>query len=141
MGTPKASKPPTSVRRQQWADEQVQFEASGLTVREFCRQNSRSVSGFYQRRAVIRELGYPGLRPRQASKARPQTSATSVGFIDAGILESTGQVKNLSADAKVASAPPAMPPRRVREEGKAANASVEVRIDLGLGVVLTIVRH
>ena len=29
-----------SVRWQQWADAQAKFEASGLTVREFCRQHN-----------------------------------------------------------------------------------------------------
>ena len=93
METAKTSTPLTATRSQQWADEQAQFEASGLTVRLFCRQNKRGVSAFYQRRAVIRELGHPGLRPRQAARPKSAVGAaatvapTAGGFVDAGVLE------------------------------------------------------
>lgn len=57
METTQASAALTATRRQHLESEQARFEASGLTVSEFCRQNSLGISTFYQRRAL---LGAPG---------------------------------------------------------------------------------
>jgi len=43
-------------RQQKWDDEQKQFQASGLTVREFCRLHRLTQSTFYKRRERLAQL-------------------------------------------------------------------------------------
>jgi len=57
METTDARAPLIATRRQRWESEQARFEASGPTVRKFCRQNNLGVSTFYQRRALFRDSG------------------------------------------------------------------------------------
>lgn len=137
------SSAPLTARTQQWADEQAKFEASGLTAREFCQQNNLGISTFYKRRAWIRQLGYLGhlgSESHQVSKPKSPSSATAMGFIDAGVLEPNRRNNSLDADAEMTLAA-AAPSSGLRKEDTVVDASVEVRIDLGMGVVLTIVRH
>ena len=63
-----------------------------------------------------------------------------MGFIDAGVLEPNRRNNSLDADAEMTLAA-AAPSSGLRKEDTVVDASVEVRIDLGMGVVLTIVRH
>jgi hypothetical protein len=133
---------PLPAHIQHWADEQVKFEASGLTIREFCRQNQLGISGFYKRRALVRELGYPGLKGRRTDQSKSLSTSTPVGFVDAGVLEPNRRNNSLDADTEMALAAAAPTSSGgLRKEDTAADASVEVRIDLGMGVVLTIARR
>jgi hypothetical protein len=148
MKTTDASTPLTTTRKQHWVSEQARFEASGFTVREFCRQNNIGVSAFYQRRAKLRALGYLGIRSNRAAKARPLTPATSAGFIDAGVLGVGQSVSSNDVDTQVdtkqapssamsVAVTPTVAPTDINDQ----HSALDLRLDLGLGVVLTIVRR
>jgi hypothetical protein len=146
MKTTDASTPLTTTRKQHWEIEQARFEASGLTVREFCRQNNIGVPAFYQRRAKLRALGYLGIRSNRAAKARPSPlmPATSAGFIDAGVLGVGQSVSSNEVDTKQApssamsvAVTPTVAPTDINDQ----HSALELRLDLGAGVVLTIVRR
>ena len=150
MKTTDASTPLTITRKQHWVSEQARFEASGLTVREFCRQNSLGVSAFYQRRAKLRALGYLGIRSNRAAKARPSPlmPATSAGFIDAGVLGVGQSVSSNDVDTQVdtkqapsSAVSVAMAPTVAPTDLNDQHLALELRLDLGLGVVLTLTRR
>ena len=105
METTHASAPLTATRRQRWESEQARFEASGLTVREFCRQNNLSVSTFYQRRALLRDSGGQALGEQRAAEDKPMVSPIGAGFVDAGVLE-LHQHKTDETMTKSAASPP-----------------------------------
>jgi len=107
-----------TAREQRWVNEQALFNASGLTAREFCKRHSISPSTFYKRRSSIRELG--DYLPYVAPPELPHTA----GFIDAGLLATSKGVKSTAA------------PFIFNDEASAT--SLELRIDLGAGVVLTL---
>ena len=77
METTDASAPLTATRRQHWESEQARFEASGLTVREFCRQYSLGILTFYQRRALLRALANQMLSGDQTLESKPLISTLS----------------------------------------------------------------
>lgn len=135
METVDTSESLKSVRWQQWADEQAKFEASGLTVREFCRQHNLGASTFYLRRAALRKLGHQVFRGQRISNATSPVSPTSVGFVDAGVFRAEQHVKTLAEDIKAV--PTVAAPPGLLDAGTA----LELRIELGLGVVLTIARR
>lgn len=116
MQSPKQVQP-LSPRQQQWRDEQEQFEASGLTARKFCELHRLNASTFYKRRERLAELSADNV------VAAGQKMAM---FIDAGSLEST-VVK-----------PRACEPELVDSQ---APPILELRIDLGAGIILTLTRH
>ena len=118
-----------SARQMRWDAEQKRFEASGLTAREFCSKEGLCGSTFYKRRVRIRELGALGATAEPSLLSVPVSSrgqSQSGGFIDAG------PVSPFAA-------------KRARSEVESTVVSpvagVEVRIDLGAGVVLTITRR
>jgi hypothetical protein len=133
--TTDASAQLTATRRQHWESEQARFEASGLTVREFCRQNNLGVSTFYQRRALLRDLGDQALGERRTTKDKPPVSPIGAGFVDAGVMELRQRKTEGSKTRSVARAPSGS---GLRDE---EHTALELRLDLGLGVVLTIVRR
>lgn len=116
MQSPKQSQQ-LSPRQKQWRDEQEQFEASGLTARKFCELHRLNASTFYKRRERLAELSADNV------VAAGQKVAT---FIDAGSIEST-VVK-----------PRACEPELVDSQ---APTALELRLDLGAGIILTLTRH
>ncbi|MGE4418182.1 MAG: transposase [Marinobacterium sp.] len=95
---------------------------SGLTVTEFCRQASISPASFYRWQGLLRE----GLRPSGRDSAEVADAAPVVAvshrapdFVDLGALE------NLAASTRQKDAPA---------------QRVELRLDLGAGLVLHLVR-
>ena len=115
MQSPKQSQQ-LSPRQQQWHDEQKQFEASGLTARKFCQLHQLNPSTFYKRRERLAELSTDNvIAPSQKV----------VTFIDAGSIESTEK-----------------PSARALElVDSQASPTLELRIDLGAGITLTLTRH
>jgi len=103
-------------RQQQWRDEQEQFEASGLTATKFCQLHQLNPSTFYKRRERLAEVSAENLI------VHGQKAAT---FIDAGSIDSA--VK-----------PSARAPEVVDSQ---ALPILELRIDLGEGIILTLTRH
>ena len=87
MQTSDASVPVTATRTQDWESEQVRFEASGLTVREFCRQNNLGISTFYQRRALLRDLAGQLLGEHRTAVDEQVVSPIGAGFVDASVME------------------------------------------------------
>ena len=115
MQSPKQSQQ-LSPRQQQWHVEQKQFEASGLTARKFCQVHQLNPSTFYKRRERLAELNADtvGAAGQYASM-----------FIDAGSIDPS--VK-----------PSARAPELVDSQ---ASPTLELRIDLGAGITLTLTRH
>ena len=107
---------PLSPRQQQWRDEQDQFEASGLTARKFCELRRLNASTFYKRRERLAELSADNV------VAAGQKVAT---FIDAGSIESVVKSRACEPELVDSQAPP----------------TLELRLDLGAGITLTIKRH
>ena len=104
-------------RQQTWLEEQQQFVSSGLSAREFCKLHQLSTSTFYKRRERLAELD-----PRPVTT----TGQPAAAFIDAGSIQSFAIAKTSVPDEH---------PEPVVPTG------VEMRIDLGAGIVLTIKRH
>ena len=136
---------PSAKRKQSWAIEQSQFEASGLTVREFCLLHNLGISTFYKRRAALRALAHQDTRIHRLSKAESLTSTNvvgdigDIGFIEAGVLEtrqSVSQSLEALADRPTPQSAPTAPVD-LRDE----STGLELRLELGFGVVLTIVRR
>ena len=106
-------------RQQKWHDEQKQFQASGLTVREFCRLHRLTQSTFYKRRERLAQL-----RSTSLSVESPEHTPA---FIDAGLIKKfTGQMT------------PAIPTHAVNQTQA---AGLELRLDLGAGMTLTLTRR
>ncbi len=99
-------------RESAWRDRLARFACSGKTAEAFCLDEAVSTASFYGWRARLRARdGDPAPAP---SAAAP--------FIDLGTMAGVGSVVSRAASTVGA-------------------AGVEVRIDLGNGVVLSIVRH
>lgn len=105
-----------SPRQQQWRDEQEQFEASGLTARKFCELNQLNPSTFYKRRERLVELSVDNV------VAAGQKVAT---FIDTGSIDAAVKSRGRAPELVDSRAPP----------------TLELRIDLGAGIILTLTRH
>jgi transposase-like protein len=118
MGT-QSSKARTEQRESQWRDRMRRHAASGQSVAEFCRHESVSDASFYLWRARFRACD--GDR-QQAHSA----SAMPEAFIDLGPMSDAG--KNRSTP-------------RGKELVNENSSGIEVRIDLGHGMVLHIVRR
>jgi len=119
-----------TIREQRLENEQALFKASGLTVREFCRRHNISPSAFYSRRASIAKVG-----ARVPLIAPPELPHTA-GFIDVGLLKKS---KTIKVDGVKANA-------QITETSTASTTALtptalELRIDLGPGVVLTLTRR
>ena len=115
MQSPKQSQQ-LSLRQQQWHDEQKQFEASGLTARKFCQLHQLNPSTFYKRRERLAELNADNV----AAAGRYASM-----FIDAGSIESTEKPSARAPELVDSQSPPIL----------------ELRIDLGAGITLTLTRH
>ena len=98
-----------------WREVMRRFEGAGATVSEFCMHEGLSQSSFYRWRE---RLGAgddaAGVAARPGRRSELSVPPTAAGFIDLGRL--------------------AAPPRD-------AGAALELRLDLGNGVVLQIVRR
>ena len=115
MQSPKQSQQ-LSPRQQQWRDEQEQFEASGLTARKFCELHRLNASTFYKRRERLAELS--------ADNVAAAGQHASM-FIDAGSIDSAVKPSAREPELVDSQAPP----------------TLELRLDLGAGIILTLTRH
>lgn len=118
MQPSKASK---ADRESAWRERLIRYTSSGQSVDAFCRSESVSSASFYAWRSRLRAQDVAGLGD---GKGTPDPSS----FIDLGLIS--------PAVAASASA---------QKRGNAVDAvtrtGIEVRIDLGDGVMLTIVRR
>ena len=98
-----------------WRAVMQRFAASAASVGEFCTREGLSDSAFYRWRARLATDQTPSVVARSTSRSpAPVATPSSSGFIDLGRL--------------------GVPPRD-------AGAGLELRLDLGGGVVLQIVRR
>ena len=128
--------PTRTAREQRFESEQELYKASGLTVREFCRRHNISPSGFYSRRANSADVC------ARAPLVVPPELPNTAGFIDAGLLKKSKTkkvsgvkarvqtVEALTTLADLTTGPTALTP-----------TALDLRIDLGAGVVLTLTRR
>ena len=108
-------------RVKQWREEQQRQEKSGLSVTAFCRREGVAESTFYQRATRLGrgKWGARGLGAKPVAQERAR-------FIDAGPL--------------VIAAPEERAVRTQHEATQERAASVEVRLELGGGLVLYVRR-
>jgi hypothetical protein len=93
----------------------LRFGEAGSTVSAFCAREGLSTSSFYRWRERLDSVGDAGgAAPRSGGRSELAVQPTAAGFIDLGHLGG--------------------PPRDV-------GAGLELRLDLGGGVVLQIVRR
>jgi hypothetical protein len=104
-------------RESAWRDRLARFASSGQTVEAFCRNEAVSAATFYGWRTRLRA---------NDSGDVPRPAVAPASFIDLGTV----------------------PGKRVREAApihdrsmSTASTGIEVRIDLGGGIVLTLARH
>lgn len=98
-----------------WCAVMQRFAASGSTVGEFCVREGLSDSAFYRWRSRLAAEQTPSVVARSTARSRVTLATpSSSGFIDLG---------------------------RLAESPCEAGASLELRLDLGGGVVLQIVRR
>ena len=103
----------TAQREGQWRDHLARQATSGQSIAAFCRAQALSEGNFYAWRTRLQSNASKGL-------------TSTAPFIDLGIVKS-------------ASGHPAAP--RPEKTQNASVARIEVRIDLGEGMVLTIARY
>jgi putative transposase len=98
-----------------WREVMLRFGESGTTVSVFCAREGLSMSSFYRWRERLGSVGEAGgAAPRRGGRSELAERPRAAGFIDLGHL--------------------AGPTRE-------AGAGLELRLDLGGGVVLQIVRR
>ena len=100
-------------KAQQWRERLASQARSGLTVRAYCRRERLSEWSFYQWRIRLRGAARRRAAPPAAQVCAPQQRAAS--FIDLGTLASRGERSD-------------------------ASGGGEIRLELGGGIVLHIVR-
>jgi hypothetical protein len=103
-------------RDPRFQEQQRRFERSGKTATAFCKDEGVALSTFYQRRARVKKQG----QRREGGVAK--RTAT---FIDAGALVVAPAVRAMMGS----------------QSARESDARVEVRIDLGGGVVLHVSRR
>ena len=104
-----------------WRKRIARYAASKQSVEAFCRSEAVSSGSFYRWRARLRALEV------DATVSRSRRAAPGAApFIDLGAV--TGPVASMTAAGGAATADLTL-------------GNIAVRIDLGYGVVLTIVRH
>ncbi|MCX7138603.1 MAG: hypothetical protein NTW47_18740 [Proteobacteria bacterium] len=110
-----------ALRTKEFREQQLRYEASGKSVMAFCRGEGVAESTFYQRRARLKggKRAAPWLDPTAGGKQR-------TGFIDAGPM--------------VIAAPGDHAVRAQRETSGEQVSGVEVRLELGDGLVLYVRR-
>lgn len=110
-----------ALRAKGFREQQRRYETSGMSVKAFCRSEGLAESTFYQRRARLKS----GKRTWHGLEAMP-AGEERVGFIDAGaMLMAVPGDRTLGAEGEA--------------PGEAA-AGVEVRLELGGGLVLFVRR-
>ena len=101
-----------------WSQVLERFAAAGTTVGEFCARERLSASSFYRWRERLQSSGMQAVRPRQPQQPRGGTSValspSAAGFIDLGHLP---------------------------DLSRGGEGVLELRLDLGRGVVLQIIRR
>ena len=98
-----------------WREVMRRFGESGTTVSAFCAREGLSTSSFYRWRERLGSVGDAGgAAPRRAGRSELAVPPSAAGFIDLG---------------------------RLGEPTRDAGTGVELRLDLGGGVVLQIVRR
>jgi putative transposase len=98
-----------------WREVMLRFGEAGATVSEFCAREGLSTSSFYRWRERLGSGGDAGVAaPSRSRASAPSVQPSAAGFIDLGHLGG--------------------PPRE-------SCAALELRLDLGGGVVLQIVRR
>lgn len=100
-----------------WGQVLERFAAAGTTVDEFCARERLSASSFYRWRERLQSSGMQSMQPRQPQQPRGTSVALSpsaAGFIDLGHLP---------------------------DLSRGAEGVLELRLDLGGGVVLQIIRR
>ena len=114
-------------RETAWRDRLARDEASKQTVEAFCRREAVPVGTFYGWRARLRARDGPRPAPVDGAQAPQTAPALSPSpFLD------LGSVNGLAASATVPGRDHVAPHART---------DIEVRVELGGGVVLHIVRH
>ena len=103
----------------EWRERLARHAASGQTVAAFCKDELVTEGQFYRWRARLRGQSGLAVRARNAAPA-------SAPFIDLGAVKAP----NLNGAAS-----------RTNEPCVAKPDAIEVRLDLGHGLVLHIVRH
>jgi hypothetical protein len=109
--------PSLNSRQRAWLQEQQRFIHSGLNARQFCLEQQLNVATFYNRRQRLKELGLMSALTADSSSAR---------FIDAGSIHAFAATE---------------PSAAAKSADRDLSAGIELRIDLGAGVVLTLTRH
>lgn len=124
MKEPRTTTTHRALRAKEFREQQVRYEASGKSVTAFCRSEGVAESTFYQRRARLN--GGKRAAPRSGPTA---TRKERTGFIDAGpmVIAVPGEA-GLRAGCAMREAP--------AEPG----GGVEVRLELGGGLVLFVRR-
>lgn len=107
-----------------WRERLTQQAASGKAISKFCRDESISVSNFYAWRARL---------TKPYAKAVVPASKSPAAFIDLGTLKDTDTHK------KVVAIPTPTAPQNLQST-HLLNSSIQVQLDLGNGMVLTIAR-
>jgi hypothetical protein len=105
-------------RESLWRDRLARQASSGQSIETFCRSEAVSTSGFYRWKAIL------GVKGDLAPVSR-KPSLTTSSFIDLGALSATS-AERLSAPCN---------------GSRSSQDSIELRIELGGGIVLTIRRH
>ena len=111
-------------REAAWRNRLVRFAASKLTVEAFCRREAVPVGTFYGWRARLRARGVD-VDAAPASQAAPVLSPSP--FLD------LGSVNRMTPSAAV--------PERDDTPPHCTRSDIDIRLDLGGGVVLHIARH
>ena len=106
-------------RASAWRNRIARYSASRQSVKAYCRSEAVSTASFYRWRARLGALDTDATRSRRPG---PGTSP----FIDLGAITGPSAGRLTAESAAVADPSP---------------ANIAVRIDLGCGVVLTLVRH
>ena len=124
MKAPRTTTTHRALRAKEFCEQQVRFEASGKSVTAFCRDERVAESTFYQRRARLN--GGKGAAPRSYPTAGGKERT---GFINAGpmVIAVPGDRGMRTGCAK-------------REAPAEPGSGVEVRLELGGGLVLYVRR-
>ena len=97
-----------------WCQVLERFAAAGTTVGEFCARERVSASSFYRWRERLQAVGTQVVEPRLPRVTGVAVSPSAAGFIDLGSLP---------------------------ESSCGTGGGLELRLDLGGGVVLQIIRR
>jgi hypothetical protein len=97
-----------------WRELLGRFDAGGTTVGEFCAREGLNTSSFYRWRERLESAGPQAVAPRRAQPTGASVPPSAASFIDLGGLV---------------------------ESSRSAGSGLELRLDLGGGLVLQILRR